>query len=181
MFLMRKYVRDRGGAAAVEFALVAGLFIMALLFVMTVATILFINQSLDYATTRASRQIMTGAAQAQSMDQGGFRTVLCGYLPAVLKCSNVMINLYVVTTGSSPSGYYSFVKSDMSGLALPALAPGSGQYTLGSRGAYQYLLVMYPITFMPSAFASILGGSATYNGAPAYLTVSTAAFRNELF
>jgi hypothetical protein len=41
--------------------------------------------------------------------------------------------------------------------------------------------VIYPITFMPAAFASILDSSATFNGAPAYLTVSTAAFRNELY
>lgn len=112
MLSVRKLAQDRRGAAAVEFALVAGLLILAILFVMTVATILFINQSIDYATTRASRQIMTGAAQTQALDQAGFRAALCGYLPAVLKCSNVMINLYVVPPGGSPSGYYSFVKSD---------------------------------------------------------------------
>jgi Flp pilus assembly protein TadG len=181
MFSVRKYVQDREGAAAVEFALVAGLLILAILFVMTVATILFINQSLDYATTRASRQILTGAAQTQALDQAGFKTALCSYLPAVLKCSDVVVNLYVVPAGSSPQGYYSFVKSDMSGLAIPALSPNSGQYTLGPRGAYQYLLVIYPITFLPTAFASMLSGGVTYNGTPAYLTISTAAFRNELF
>jgi Flp pilus assembly protein TadG len=181
MLAIRRYVRDRRGAAAVEFAFVAGMLILTILFVMTVAMILFINQSVDYAATRASRQIMTGAAQAKSMDQAGFRTALCGYLPAMVKCSNVVINLYVVPTGSSPSGYYSFVESDVSGLVIPPLTPGSGQYTLGPRGAYQYLLVVYPITFLPSAFAAILGGAGTFNGAPAYLAVSTAAFRNELF
>ncbi|WP_092036775.1 TadE/TadG family type IV pilus assembly protein [Methylobacterium pseudosasicola] len=178
---MRHYVRDRKGAAAVEFALVAMLFILALLFVMTVATILFINQFLDYATTRAARQILTGAAQASALDQASFKASLCRNLPATLKCSNLVVNLYVVPTGSSSSGYYTYVKSDLSGLAIPPLTPGSGQYTLGTRGQYQYLLVIYPITFLPSAFASMLGGGATFNGAPAYLTISTAAFRNELF
>ena len=159
----------------------AMLFILALLFVMTVATILFINQSLDYATTRAARQIMTGSAQASALDQAGFRAALCRNLPASLKCSNLVVNLYVVPNGTSPSGYYTYVKSDLSGLAIPALTPSSGQYTLGKRGEFQYLLVIYPITFLPSAFASMLGGSATFNGSPAYLTLSTAAFRNELF
>ncbi|MGH1569883.1 TadE/TadG family type IV pilus assembly protein [Methylobacterium sp. P31] len=181
MISMRKYARDRGGAAAVEFAFVAGLLIMAILFVMTVATVVFINQSVDYATTRASRQVLTGAAQTQALDQATFRAALCSHLPAVLKCSNLVVNLYVVTPGTSPSGYYSFVKSDMSGLAIPPLTPGSGQYSLGPRGAYQYLLVIYPITFLPSAIASFLSGGVTYNGTPAYLMISTAAFRNELF
>lgn len=178
---MRHYVRDREGAAAVEFALVAMLFILSLLFIMTVATILFINQALDYATTRAARQVLTGAAQANALDQASFKASLCSNLPAVLKCSNLVVNLYVVPPGTSSSGYYTYVKSDLSGLAIPPLTPGSGQYTLGTRGQFQYLLVIYPITFLPSVFASMLGGGATFNGAPAYLTVSTAAFRNELF
>lgn len=181
MLSVCRFLRDRRGAAAVEFALVAGLLILTILFVMTVAMILFVNQSIDYATTRASRQIMTGAAQAKSMDQAGFRAALCGYLPSVVKCGNVVINLYTVPTGTSPSGYYSYVKPDVSGLLMPPLTPGSGQYTLGPRGAYQYLLVVYPITFLPAAFATVLGGSGTFNGSPAYLAVSTAAFRNELF
>ena len=181
MFLMRRYVHDRGGAAAVEFALVAILMILSVLLIMTVAMILFINQAVDYATTRAARQILTGAAQAGSLTQAAFKSSLCGYLPAALKCSNMVVNLYVVTPGTSPGGYHAYVKPDLSGLAIPALTPGSGQYSLGTRGQYQFLLVMYPITFMPSAFAAILGGGATYNGAPAYLTISTAAFRNELF
>ncbi|MDP4002063.1 TadE/TadG family type IV pilus assembly protein [Methylobacterium sp. NEAU K] len=181
MLSLRTYVHDRGGAAAVEFALVAVLAIMSILFIMTVATILFLNQALDYATTRAARQILTGAAQGGALDQASFKASLCGYLPAALKCSNLVVNLYVVTPGTSPSGYYAYVKSDVSGLLIPSLTPSSGQYTLGTRGQYQYLLVIYPITFLPSAFASILGGGATYNGAPAYLTISTAAFRNELF
>jgi Flp pilus assembly pilin Flp len=181
MFLMRRYVRDQKGAAAVEFALVAMLFILALLFIMTVATILFINQSLDYATTRAARQILTGSAQTNALDQAGFKTALCRNLPASMTCGNLVVNLYLVPTGSGSSGYYSYVKSDLSGLAIPALTPGSGQYSLGTRGQYQYLLVIYPITFLPAAFAKMLGGGAVFNGAPAYLAVSTAAFRNELF
>ena len=181
MLLVHQYLHDRRGAAAVEFALVAGMLILTILFVMTVAMILFVNQAVDYATTRASRQIMTGAAQAKALDQAGFRTALCGYLPAMVNCANVVINLYTVPTGTSPSGYYSYVKPDVSGLLMPPLTPGSGQYTLGPRGAYQYLLVVYPITFIPAAFARTLGGSATFNGAPAFLAVSTAAFRNELF
>ena len=80
---IRHYARDRSGAAAVEFALVAGLLILTILFVMTVAMILFVNQAIDYATTRASRQVMTGSAQAKAMDQAGFRKALCGYLPAM--------------------------------------------------------------------------------------------------
>jgi len=181
MFFMHAFVRDRKGAAAVEFALVLILSILTVLLIMTVGTILYINQSLDYATTRAARQILTGAAQRNALDQAGFKASLCSHLPAALKCSNLVVNLSVVPTGTSPGGYYAYVRSDLSGLIIPPLTPSTGQYRLGTRGQFQYLLVIYPITFLPSAFASMLGGATTFNGAPAYLAISTAAFRNELF
>ncbi|GJE58420.1 hypothetical protein MPOCJGCO_0501 [Methylobacterium trifolii] len=156
---------------------------MTLLFILVTAAILYINQVLDYATTRASRQIMTGSTQSQATPAtlSSFTQSLCSYLPAVISCSNVVVNLYVVPKAVQPSGYYGYVKSDMSGLVVPALTPGSGQFNLGTRGDYQYLQVIYPITFLPSAFAPMLSGGLTYNGKAAYLAISTVAFRNEQY
>lgn len=176
-----RLIRDRRGATAIEFALVAPLLLLSILFIMVVAAVLYINQTLDYATSQAARQILTGTAQSGSMDQATFKANLCSNLPAVMPCANVIVNLYVVPQNTNPSGYYTFVKSDQSGLLIPPLTSGSGQYTLGGRGAYQYLQVIYPTTFLPRAFATMLSGGVTYNGAPAYLTIATAAFRNEQF
>ena len=58
---------------------------------------------------------------------------------------------------------------------------GSGQFTLGSQGDYQYLQVIYPITFLPSFMTAWLDASTKYNGKPAYLIISTAAFRVESY
>ena len=60
------YIRNEEGAAAVEFALVGTAFILTLFFIMATALVLYINQMVDNATVRASRQILTGGLQSQS-------------------------------------------------------------------------------------------------------------------
>ena len=177
----RDFLGDRRGAAAVEFALVGTLFIMTTLFVMLVGTILYITQAVDYATSAAARDILTGTAQANAVTAGTFTQSLCTRLPPGIKCANLVVNLYKIAEASQPAGYYSYVKSDTSGLTIPALTPGTGTFDLGGQGDYQYLQVIYPVTFLPSGFAAMLSGGATFNGQPAYLAIATAAFRNEQY
>lgn len=181
MFRLRQFRQATSGAAAVEFALVGSIFIMTMMFVMIVGLISYISETLDYATTAAARDIFTGTAQANSATLATFTQSVCNRLPAGISCGNLVINLYVVPQAVQPSGYYSYVKSDLSGLTIPNLSPGTGQFTLGTRGQYQYLQVIYPITFLPSGLASVLSSGVTFNGKPAYLAIATTAFRNELF
>jgi Flp pilus assembly protein TadG len=173
-------IRDETGSTAVEFALVGLLFIATILFTMVVAEILYFNQKLDFAIEQASRQVIVGNTQKQNPPPtlATFTQTLCGLLPSAMSCGDVIVNLYVVTP--SP-GYYAYVTSDQSGLKLPALTPGSGQFTLGTQGQYQYLQVIYPVTFLPALLTSWLAPSVTYKGKAAYLLVSTAAFRVEQY
>ena len=173
---VRYFLRARDGATAVEFAIVAPMLLLAMAFIMVVALVLFVNQRLDYATSQAARQVMTGTAKIASTDQATFKTALCNRLPAVMSCGNVVVNLYIVPTPAA-GGYYTFIKSDRTGLLVPDQSGGTSQYNLGNAGDYQYLQVIYPIPVLPSAFASMLGNQ----GSKSYLAVSTAAFRNEKF
>ena len=178
----RTFTSDESGASAVEFALVSGLLIMTIVFVMTAALIMYYTLSLDYAANKAARQVMTGAAQTSGMSQTTFITqAVCGNLPSIFKCPDVVVNLQTVTPGAQPGGYYQFVNSNATQLILPALSNASTQYSPGRQSSYEYLQVIYPITFLPTYFASILSGGHTYKGSPAFLIVATAAFRNEQY
>ncbi|GJD35509.1 hypothetical protein FMGBMHLM_2419 [Methylobacterium aerolatum] len=181
MLCLRSFIENRRGATAVEFALVGSLFILTMLFVLVAGAIFYIGEAIDYATTSAARDILTGNAQTTSTTASTFTQKLCGRLPPGLQCGNLVVNLYVVPKATQPSGYYAYVKPDLSGLTIPALTPGSGQFTLGQQGDYQYLQVIYPVTFLPSGFAAMLSNGATFNGKPAYLAIATAAFRNEQY
>ena len=179
----RNYINNEEGSTAVEFALVGTAFILTLLFVLGSALVFYMNQALDNATARASRKILIGDLQTQSKAAtlAGFKDSVCGYLSAAFSCDNVIVNLYVVPKAAQPSGYYAFVNKDQTGVIVPNLAAGTGQFGLGSRGDYQYLQVIYPITFLPPQISSWLSGGATFNGKPAYLAISSAAFRNEQY
>ncbi|GEP01344.1 hypothetical protein GCM10007887_08930 [Methylobacterium haplocladii] len=147
---------------------------------MVVGAGLYLSQELDFATSQAARMIMTGSAQASSMTQSTLTNKICSKLPASVACSDLIVNLYIVPKSSSPGGYFIYVKADLSGLIIPPLTPGSGQFNLGIQGDYQYLQVIYPITLLPSFMADIFGGTK-YKGSSAYLAVSTAVFRNEKY
>lgn len=176
-----RLLRDCRGAAAVEFALVSVMFITALLFTLSVALVIFLQQQLDRATDVAARQIMNGTVQKTGYSGDTFRTqVLCATLPSFFSCSNVIVNVWTVTQGSSPGGYYTYVSSDVSKLLVPQLTSTGAQFSPGVQGSYEYLQVIYPITFLPSLVTNLLS-TQTYNGAAAYLTMSTAAFRNEQY
>lgn len=176
-----KLARNRSGAAAIEFALISVPMIMTIVFVLIVGLIVYEQEALDFATAKAARQIMTGQVQQNGTAQGAFRTlVLCPYLPATMACGNVIINVQTITPGAQPGGYYALVNAGATALNMPTLSVDANAFSLGVAGSYEYVQVVYPVTFIPSFFARILGGS-TFNGSPAFLLMSTAAFKNEQY
>lgn len=171
-----------GGATAVEFAFVAPAVLLTLLFLLSVGYMLFMAQTLDFATQKSARQLRTGAVQAASLTQTQFRTkTICPLLPTMFNCDNVIVNLQAVPYGTNhPYEYYAFVNSDQSGLIVPTLSNASTSYCPGQAGGYVYLQVLYPVNF----FLSLLSSSAiatTYGGKKVYLIMSTATVLNEPF
>ena len=63
--LLRRFARQQGGAAAVEFGLVAAPFLALVFAIMETAIVFFSGQALETAVADASRLIMTGQAQTQ--------------------------------------------------------------------------------------------------------------------
>ena len=180
--LLRRLLADASGTTAVEFALVGGALVMTIVFVMMLGILLYMNQALDFATSKAARQIMTGYVQKNGTSQSDFRTqLLCPYLPAVMICSDVIVNAQTLTEAAQPGGYYGLVNSTQTGMIIPSLSNSGAQFNVGIQASYVYLQVIYPITFLPKFMSRILANGSTYNGSPAYLAVSTAAFRNEQY
>lgn len=182
MNVFKRFLYDSRAASAVEFAVVALVFVSLLLFLLVCGTIIYLNQVLDFATAKAARQIMIGAVQKAAYSQADFRTkVVCPLLPSSINCDDVIVNLYTLTKAAQPNDYYQFTAgSNASALSIPDLSNATAAYKVGLQGSYQYLLVMYPVTFLPGPITQVLSGT-TYKGAPAFLTVSTAAFMNEQF
>ena len=162
--------------------MISSALIMSIIFVMAVWLYIYLSQALDYATYKAARQIMIGSAQTAAVQQSAFApTYVCPYLPGALTCGSVFVNIQTATEAAEPGGYYTYVTSNQSGLIIPQLSSAAMQYSLGTKGAYEYLQILYPVTFLPSFVTKLLGNGVVYNGSPAILLVSTAAFRNEQY
>ncbi len=176
-----RLLRDQRGTTTVEFALIGLTTFATIVFMIMIGLVTYLTQVVDTATAQAGRQILNGSirTQATSATLESLKKNICNQLPVTLSCDDLIVNLYVVPEEREPSGYFRFVDSTRSGLAVPSLDPGAGTFDLGDGGKYQYLQVIYPITFLPPLVASWMSGGTTYKGKPAYLVVSGAAFRNE--
>lgn len=176
------FVKNEDGAAALEFALVSLPFLAMIFFIMFIGLAEFLNLQIDYAMQKAARQVMIGTIQTKAVTQAQFRTnYICAYLPVAISCNDVIVNLQTIQEAARPKGYYQLVDSNASSINIPQLSNSSTSFSPGSQGSYEYLQIIYPVTFMPSFIAKLISGGNNYNGSPAFLLTSTIAFRNESY
>lgn len=101
MVRSRQFRRERSGTAAVEFALIAPVFLLLLFAIIEVGLFFFAQQVMEQATFLASRQILTGQAQSAGLTQTQFRNLVCNNAGAFFTCGNIIVD---VQTYSSFSG-----------------------------------------------------------------------------
>lgn len=163
-------VADRRGAAALEFALVAAPLVALIVAVFQIGVIYLAGNELETAVERAARPLLTGQAQQASINQKQFSASLCAYLPALLSCSGVMVDLQVATNFSSAN------------LAAPALTYDSNgnvanQWVFGAGGSGSILVLrvfyQFPVLLGPLGFnlANLPNGD--------HLLMATAVFQVE--
>ena len=100
--LLRRFRRNRRGAAAVEFALVAPLFFGVLFAIIEMALVFFASQILETVTQDTARLIMTGQAQGAGFTQAQFKNAVCAKLVTMFDCVNgVSIDVQSYTAFSS--------------------------------------------------------------------------------
>ncbi|MGY2050633.1 TadE/TadG family type IV pilus assembly protein [Methylobacterium sp. JK268] len=183
MARLSEFLRQRNGASAVEFAIVSSMLTLIIAFIMVFGFNTFVGQSLDLATSRAARQIMTGAVQLKGLTRDKFRSdVFCKDISSTISCDDVVINVYKVDISSYTAGYFQFINDNWTNIKIPPLDRGQETFELGNQGEYQYMIAVYPVTMIPPVLSSVLtSATATYRGRPALLAIATAAFRNEKY
>lgn len=164
------FLRHRGGAVAVEFALIATPFLAMIIAIFQVGVVFLAQQELETAVEQASRLVLTGQAQNQGLSQSDFTTKVCGFLPALFKCGNVMVDMRTAKDFASADATTPTLTYDAGGKVT-----NSWQYSTGSRGDIVVLRVMYqyPVLLGPLHFnlANLSNG--------ARLLIATAVFKNE--
>ena len=163
--------RNSSGATALEFAIVAGPFLLLLFGIFALALVYAGNMTLENAAEQGARLIRTGEAQTQSFDAARFKTEVCKYLTAPLSCGGLKLDVRTFTNFASadltnPLDSSGNVKSGF------GYAPGVGGDVVVVRAFYEWDL----LAAMPTELIRL---SNMTNGNR--LLIATVAFRNEPF
>ncbi len=159
---LRARRNPRGGAVALEFAILAIPFFMWILYIFELSYDLFTQEALDYALQGAVRQIQTG--QAQNTNGSAFvQTDFCGATKGLLECNNIWVSVQAVptypaqdaTTGNATNSAGMLDYSSPT-LATGALPVNGDTLNLGNYVSGASLASATP----PAAFCNASGGQA---------------------
>ena len=161
---------SQGGAAALEFSLVAAPFLALLVALFQTGMVFFAGRVLDDVVANSSRYVMTGQAQITGMTQSGFATYVCGQTAALFNCNNFMINVqnYNSFSAASTSTRTLTFNSQNQVTNSWTWSPGNPGDIVVVQVMYQWPVVLGPLNFN---LANLSNGNR--------LLVSTAVFKNE--
>jgi Flp pilus assembly protein TadG len=165
-----RFARDRVGASALEFAIVALPFLLLTLGIFEVGLVYFATLELDNAIAHGSRFIRTGQAQSANMDAAQFKDEVCKHLIGLIDCNGLKLDVRSFSDFSSAQ------------LTQPLDGAGNMKQTLtfdpGNPGDIVVVRAFYEWE-LAAKLPKEVSLSNMSNGNR--LLVSTASFRNEPF
>lgn len=166
---LRRFHRNKEGAAAVEFALIALPFFMLLMALVEVAMIIFTSLVLENGVIDSARQIRTGQFQMTGGGETEFRQLVCDNVKALVKCNG---DLHIDVQVFNDFGSTNF--SD------PTSTPTFGE-NFGYNSASANTVVLVRVFYLKKVHTPFLGVFfANYGGDKRILSWS-AAFETEPF
>jgi Flp pilus assembly protein TadG len=192
---VRRFIGERSGIAAVEFASLSALFVGLILMVAQIGLYFYFSTTLYYVTQSATRQILTGSVANQGLTAAQYRTnILCPILTRAsfgsMSCNNIITNIQVVPawSGYTSGGFYSLTNIvnnsnplgyTMTGLTTPPMNNNMTSFCIGSPGAIIAAQVYYAMPII--GFPAMLTNASSYNGSSVIFIGATSVFKNEPF
>lgn len=164
--LFRRFVRNDRGATAVEYALVAPIFLLLLVGQFELAYMMFTSVVVDGATNAAARLVRTGQVQTAADPVSTFQTQLCNNLFSIISCGSLSFD---VRTASTFAGITFGLTFNEDG------TPTSTEFSTGTEGDIVVVTVTYQWTFYTPLVYVLFGD----NQGSTKRVYSTAVFRNE--
>jgi Flp pilus assembly protein TadG len=170
------FIKDRKGATAVEFALIATPFLALIAALIQTFLLFFAQAALESAVRQSGRQIMTGQVQTQdasltqALAQAAFKQTVCNNAAILFSCGGLMVDVQVASAWSSANAGMPTLTFNPNGTVS-----NTWQFNPGNAGDIVVVRVMYlwPVFFGPIAFNMANQPNGTR------LIMSSAAFQNE--
>lgn len=164
----RRVRRDRRGVNALEFALVATIFMFFIGAIFDIGILLFQQSMIDNATLRASRLIRTGQIQLAGTGSTMFTTQLCNDLTNVVdSCANIQYKVTAAATFAALSGTVS--------LNSTGTLAGAGTFTPGTAGQDVIVQVAWRRPYIVPWVGNVVNPGGNQ------VLTSVVALRNELY
>jgi Flp pilus assembly protein TadG len=154
----------RHGATAVEFALIAPIFLGVLIALFQTAVFLFAQVTLQTAAVQAGRYFMTGQAQNGAWTATTIQNKICPQIQALFTCANVIVVAqnyasFAAANTSEPQLYNSGQP-----VTTFAFDPGTPGEVMVVQLVYKWSVVSGPLGFvlsnLPNNAAEIVGVTA---------------------
>jgi Flp pilus assembly protein TadG len=140
--MVREYLKNNDGVAAIEFALVATPFVFMIIGIIEMA-LMFTSQSLlEASTTTAARQIRTGQIQQAGGDmQGTFRTLVCDFADVLIPCDSIQFQVVNIDSFQDAEDFPPPTFDEDGNLEDQTFDPGGASDIVMIRAVYRYPIV----------------------------------------
>ena len=164
---LERFASDSRASPAVEFALIAPVFVALLLASLQAGVIFLAKAYLESVAETGARTVLSG--QAGSMTQAQFQTAICAEVSALFNCGQLIVQLEPLpSTATSLSTFIPQFNPDGTLTSPTAFAPGAGGQNMVLIVAYQW-----PV------YGGPLGLNFSTLGNGTLLMMSTQVFRIE--
>jgi Flp pilus assembly protein TadG len=182
---MRRFVSIFGrhansGSAAIEFAMIAPIFLLLTFAILETSLVFFADMIVDNAVMDTGRLIRTGQAQNQNMTQSDFRTAVCNEVKVMLSCDPALLLVDVRSFTNFNNANFP-PATDAQGNINPnlnAFQPGGSSQVAGQNPIVS-VRVLYKWKLYTPMFAQYFEN--TGKGSGVRLISYSAAFKNEPF
>jgi Flp pilus assembly protein TadG len=169
MRILRSFINNRKGSAAIEFAILALPFIVLIFAIIEIAIMFFVDSGLDAALHKTVRQVRVGTAKTGAWDLAKFKSTVCGELSYAFSCStNLKVRAIVVTSMASVSKINPIVNGALN---------VTEDFNIGDSG--NYVLVQAYLTWDPVLKLYTFAGGRLNDGK--YVLGAAELFKNEPF
>jgi Flp pilus assembly protein TadG len=164
--------RHCSGSAAIQFGIIAPVFLLFLFGIIETGVLFFAQGSLQNAAADVARMVRTGQAQTNGMSQAQYVANVCNEMTGLIGGSTCIDNLRIDMRAfqTFASANYTAVVNDDGSIDNNKL-----QFTVGGACDIVVVRAFYPWTIMTPLMAHLLQNMP--NGQ--YLMTSAQAFRNE--
>ncbi len=138
----RRFLRNERGSTAIEFAMVMPPFLVLVLGILTIALQFFTTVMLEVSVQTASRKLRTGAAQAQGLNLGDFKKLVCDASAGTIACGS---QLSVLVASAPTFSELGSGPSCVSGSSMTSSPPDNSSMSslTGSNGRAVMVTVCY--------------------------------------